>query len=119
MSAKIAIAESTITLPRGRVSDYFELTKPRVVLMVLVTTLAGFYLGGRAGFDLTLALNLLAGTALAAGGTLALNEYVERDTDAMMDRTRHRPLPDMRMRPAEALMFGVVATAGEIGRAHV
>ena len=110
MNAKVATAESAITLPRGRVSDYFELTKPRVVLMVLVTTLAGFYLGGRSGFDVTLALNLLAGTALAAGGTLALNEYVERDTDAMMDRTRHRPLPDMRMRPPEALAFGVIAT---------
>src|SRR5271167_2195822 len=112
MSAKAAIAESLLTLPHGSLSDYFELTKPRIVLMVLVTTLAGFYLGGRTGFDVTLALNLLAGTALAAGGTLALNQYVERDTDAMMDRTRHRPLPDMRMRPAEALMFGVVATAG-------
>jgi protoheme IX farnesyltransferase len=110
VSVKVATAESALTLPRGRVSDYFELTKPRVVLMVLVTTLAGFYLGGRSGFDVTLALNLLAGTALAAGGTLALNQYVERDTDAMMDRTRNRPLPDMRMRPAEALVFGVVAT---------
>ncbi len=111
MSAKVATAESALALPRGRVSDYFELTKPRVVLMVLVTTLAGFYLGGHAGFDVALALNLLAGTALAAGGTLALNEYVERDTDAMMARTRHRPLPDMRMRPAEALVFGAGATA--------
>ena len=111
MSAKVAIAESAITLPRGRVSDYFELTKPRVVLMVLVTTLAGLYLGGRASFDVTLALNLLAGTALAAGGTLALNQYVERDTDAMMNRTRHRPLPSMRMRPIEALLFGATATA--------
>ena len=112
MSAKVAMAESALTLPRGRVSDYFELTKPRVVLMVLVTTLAGFYLGGRTGFDLTLALNLLAGTALAAGGTLALNQYVERDIDAIMERTRRRPLPDLRMRPAEALTFGVIATAG-------
>jgi heme o synthase len=111
MSAKVATAESSLTLPRGRVGDYVELTKPRVVLMVLVTTLAGFYLGGRDGFDFTLALNLLAGTALAAGGTLALNQYVERDTDAMMDRTRHRPLPEMRMRPGEALAFGVGATA--------
>src|ERR1700722_406480 len=110
VNAKVAIAESAITLPRGRVSDYFELTKPRVVLMGLGTTLAGFYLGGRPGFDIPLALNLLAGTALAAGGTLALNEYVERDTDAMMDRTRNRPLPDLRMRPAEALTFGVIAT---------
>jgi heme o synthase len=111
VNVKVATAESALSLPRGRVSDYFELTKPRVVLMVLVTTLAGFYLGGRSGFDVTLAMNLLAGTALAAGGTLALNQYVERDTDAMMNRTRHRPLPDMRMRPAEALTFGVVATA--------
>ena len=111
MNVKVAAAEPALTLPRGSVSDYFELTKPRVVLMVLVTTLAGFYLGGRAGFEVSLALNLLAGTALAAGGTLALNQYVERDTDAMMDRTRHRPLPDMRMRPAEALVFGVSATA--------
>jgi len=111
VNVKVATAESVFTLPHGRVSDYFELTKPRVVLMVLVTTLAGFYLGGRAGFDVTLALNLLAGTALAAGGTLALNQYVERDTDARMERTRHRPLPDLRMRPAEALLFGVGATA--------
>ncbi len=111
MSVKAATAESALALPHGSVSTYFELTKPRIVLMVLVTTLAGFYLGGRAGFDLTLALNLLAGTALAAGGTLALNQYVERDTDAMMDRTRHRPLPSLRMRPAEALLFGVSATA--------
>jgi protoheme IX farnesyltransferase len=112
VNAKVAGAESAISLSRGRVTDYFELTKPRVVLMVLVTTLAGFYLGGLASFDVTLALNLLAGTALAAGGTLALNQYVERDTDAMMDRTRNRPLPSMRMRPAEALAFGTIATAG-------
>ena len=116
MSAKIAIAESALTLPRGRVSDYFELTKPRVVLMVLVTTLAGFYLGGRAGFDVTLALNLLAGTALAAGGTLALNQYVERDTDAMMDRTRNRPLPDMRMRAPASICFPTTMRAAEMLR---
>ena len=112
MNVKVAAAESAISLSRGRVSDYFELTKPRVVLMVLVTTLAGFYLGGVASFDVALALNLLAGTALAAGGTLALNQYVERDTDAMMDRTRNRPLPSMRMRLAEALSFGAIATSG-------
>jgi protoheme IX farnesyltransferase len=110
VNIKAATAESALTIPRGRVSDYVELTKPRIVLMILVTTLAGFYLGGRAGFDLTLALNLMVGIALAAGGTLALNQYVERDTDAMMKRTQHRPLPDMRMRPAEALAFGAAAT---------
>ena len=110
MTVKVATADSSLTVPHGRVADYFELTKPRVVLMVLVTTLAGFYLGGRAGFDLTLAMNLILGTALAAGGTLALNQYVERDTDALMRRTQHRPLPAMRMRPQEALVFGAAAT---------
>jgi protoheme IX farnesyltransferase len=78
--------------------------------MVLVTTLAGFYLASPGGLDLLVAINLLIGTALAAAGTLALNQYVERDTDAMMLRTRHRPLPDGRLRPSEALVFGLVAT---------
>ena len=115
MNVKVAVAQPALALPHGRVSDYLELTKPRVVSMVLVTTLAGFYLGGRAGFDLMLALNLMIGTALAAGGTLALNQYVERGTDAMMERTRRRPLPDARMRPVEALTFGALsATAGFI-----
>ncbi len=110
MNSRAASVAAELALPRGGVSEYIELTKARIVLMVLVTTLAGFYLGGHSGFDLVLALNLMIGTALAAGGTLALNQYVERDTDAMMDRTRHRPLPDGRMRPSEALAFGGLAT---------
>ncbi len=83
--------------------------------MVLVTTLAGFYLAAPGGLDLALAINLLAGTALAAAGTLALNQYMERDTDALMLRTRHRPLPDGRLRPLEALIFGLAATAAGLG----
>ncbi|HEY6419748.1 MAG TPA: heme o synthase [Candidatus Binataceae bacterium] len=98
---------------RGHFADYVALTKPRVVAMVLVTTLAGFYLGSRGGFDFAAALSLVVGTALAAAGTLALNQYIERELDARMDRTRKRPLPDGRMRPAEALVFGVaITTAG-------
>jgi protoheme IX farnesyltransferase len=54
---------------------------------------------------------MLLGTALSAGGTLALNEYFERDFDARMDRTRNRPLPSGRLRPAEALFFGVVTAS--------
>jgi len=78
--------------------------------MVLLTTLVGFYLGSAERFDLWLALNTLAGTALAAGGTLALNQYFERGIDALMLRTQHRPLPEGRLNPPEALVFGVVAT---------
>jgi heme o synthase len=99
---------------RGGITEFYELTKPRIVLMVLVTTLAGFYLGTQGSFDLALAINLMIGTALAAGGTLALNQYIERDTDAMMQRTRHRPLPSGRMRPPEALAFGSITTAAGI-----
>ncbi|HVA76665.1 MAG TPA: heme o synthase [Candidatus Binataceae bacterium] len=111
MNAKAATIEAEAGAARARVGAYLELTKPRVVAMVLVTTLAGFYLGGRGGFDFALAFNLICGTALAAGGTLALNQYMERETDALMRRTQHRPLPDGRLRPAEALVFGCAASA--------
>ena len=111
MTARVATAGHATVASRGRFSAYLELTKPRVVAMVLVTTLAGFYLASPGGLDLPVAINLLIGTALAAAGTLALNQYMERDTDAMMLRTQHRPLPDHRLRPAEALVFGGVATA--------
>lgn len=93
-----------------RLAAYFELTKPRVVAMVLLTTLVGFYLGSAGRFDLWLALSTLGGTALAAGGTLALNQYFERYIDALMERTQHRPLPEGRLSPGEALVFGAAAT---------
>jgi protoheme IX farnesyltransferase len=111
VNAKAATMEAEAGAIRARLSAFIELTKPRVVAMVLVTTLAGFYLGGTSGFDFFLAFNLIVGTALAAGGTLALNQYMERETDALMHRTQHRPLPDGRLRPIEALVFGCAASA--------
>lgn len=99
---------SHIHLPHLDVfSDYVALTRPRVVLMVLVTTLVGFYLGSSGVLDWGCLLQTLIGTALAAGGTLALNQYLERDVDARMERTRFRPLPEGRLQPVEALIFGV------------
>jgi protoheme IX farnesyltransferase len=103
-AAVVVIEPATL---RGRVAAYFELTKPRVVTMILITALAGFYMGSGAEFNFVLALKLLCGTAVAAGGTLALNQYLERDFDAMMYRTRARPLPSGRLQPREALVFGV------------
>jgi protoheme IX farnesyltransferase len=81
-----------------------------VLAMVLLTTLVGFYLGSAEQFEFWKALNTLAGTALAAGGTLALNQYFERGIDALMIRTQRRPLPEGRLNPPEALVFGVLAT---------
>ena len=95
---------------RQVVSDLVALTKPRVVLMVLVTTLVGYDAGLTGSPDYVRMLHLLIGTLLAAGGTLALNQYWERGVDARMDRTRARPLPDGRLQPLEALLFGAALT---------
>lgn len=93
-----------------RVLAFLELGKPRVVLMVLITTFVGFYLGSQGMPDYLRLLPTLIGTALAATGTLALNQYMERDVDAKMQRTRLRPLPDGRLQPPDALAFGAITT---------
>ncbi len=81
--------------------------------MVLITAFVGFYLGSAEVPNYLRLLQMLFGTALTAGGTLALNQYLERDTDALMERTRRRPLPDGRVQPREALWFGIaLALAG-------
>ncbi len=95
-----------------RVADFVTLTKPRVVLMVVVTTFVGYYLGSAGAQDYLRLVHTLLGTALAAAGTLALNQFLERDVDARMERTRGRPLPDGRLQPGEALRFGALTTAG-------
>ncbi len=98
---------------RRRAGDFLEMSKPRVVLMVLTSILVGFYLGARGVVDYWVLLQTLAATTLTTGGTLALNQYLEREVDAQMERTRLRPLPDGRLKPAEALGFGVIlVTAG-------
>lgn len=86
--------------------DYLQLSKSRIVMMVLLTTAAGYFFGAQR-VDWMLLLNTILGTALVAAGTNALNQYVERDYDAKMNRTRLRPLPDGRMSPRAALLFSV------------
>jgi protoheme IX farnesyltransferase len=112
----ISRVETGVLIAEGRrAADFVALTKPRVVLMVLVTTMVGFYLGSTGGLDWARLLNTLGGTALAAGGTLALNQFLERDVDARMRRTRGRPLPDGRLGAGEALVFGSLVTAAGLG----
>ncbi len=94
----------------GVLAACWELSKPRMVLMILVTTVAGFHLGSPPAMDFTILGHLAAGTALAAAGALALNQLLERDTDAMMERTRTRPLPGGKLLPIEALGFGAATT---------
>jgi heme o synthase len=102
---------------RQLAADFVALTKPRVVLMVLVTTLMGYDVALTGPADYLRMIHLLIGSLLAAGGTLALNQYGERDLDARMDRTRARPLPAGRLQPLEAWLFGVALTL--VGTAYL
>lgn len=98
------------TRTRKAWSDYLELTKPRLNLLVVITTWAGYYLGMRDDAPLALMLHTVVGTTLVAGGASVLNQVWEKDTDRLMRRTRRRPLPDARLQPGPALWFGVVLT---------
>lgn len=92
-----------------RVADVIELIKPRLVVMILITTAAGFYLGAQT-MNWLLCLHTLIGAGLTAAGVLGLNQYLERDADALMERTQGRPLPDGRMSPLMALLVGAALT---------
>ena len=96
-----------------RMLDFVALTKPRLNLLVLVTTLAAVYLAAPDGLPLALVAHTLLGTALVAGGAAALNQVWEHRTDLLMRRTANRPIPSGRLRASESAWFGgVLATAG-------
>jgi protoheme IX farnesyltransferase len=91
----------------NRIRLYLELTKPRILVMVLVTTTLGFLLGGTSRDSVALLFFPLLGVGSATGGAAVLNNYLERDFDAKMVRTRGRALPAGLIEPFRALMFGV------------
>ena len=91
---------------RGWAAIYADLFKARLTLLVLLTTLVGFYLGFRGPVDYLLMLHTLLGTALVASGAAALNQLLEREYDAKMRRTQDRPLPSGRLQPQTVLMVG-------------
>jgi len=96
------------TRGHSRTADLVALTKPRLNVLVVLTTIAAYYLGAESDFGLLSLIHTIVGTALVAGGASALNQVWERNTDKLMRRTRLRPLPDLRLQPAEATWFGVV-----------
>jgi len=96
---------------------YWDLTKPGITRLVLVTTAVGFYLGAPGRLDIVLLVNVLFGAALAASGANALNQYVERNADALMRRTVTRPLPAGRIGAVEALVFAIAVSF--IGLVHL
>ena len=83
------------------------MTKPGIMIMVLVTTAVGFYFADHGIKDPVLLLWTLLGSALTCGGASVLNQYLERDVDALMHRTQHRPIPSGIIQPEEAMGFGI------------
>jgi len=95
-------------------SDFAELIKARLTLLVLLTTAVGFYLGAKGPIKFITLFHAFFGTALAASGAAALNQWWERRLDALMHRTRTRPIPAGRMLPRDALILGSVLALGGV-----
>ena len=103
-----AIGNPTLAASRHRVvGDLAELVKARLTLLVLLTTAVGFYLGSEPPINYIELLHVVFGTAAAAAGAAALNQWWERRADALMRRTKMRPIPAGRMPPLQALALGV------------
>jgi len=102
---------------KARAAAFFELTKPGITRMVVLTAAAGFYLGSQGRFEVVRFIQTLVGTALVAAGSSALNQLRERDVDARMNRTKGRPLPSGRVSPTAAAIFSW--TAAILGVAYL
>jgi protoheme IX farnesyltransferase len=111
-------AATTVPPRQSFARDLVALTKPRIISLLLVTTIAPMFVAGRPGWGLTLAV--FVGGYLMAGGANAVNMYIDRDIDDRMTRTRLRPIPSGRMRAEAVLAFGILcATTATFLLAHV
>src|SRR5258706_9727343 len=99
---------------REKLSAYLELTKPRITFLIVLTSAAGFCLGSRGAVDYMLFTHAMIGIALLSSGLATVNQFMERDLDAVMRRTAKRPLPTGRVLPFYALWVCVplIVTAG-------
>jgi protoheme IX farnesyltransferase len=100
------IPAAVSVIEKSRFTVFCELVKARLTLLVLITTLVGFYVGARGTLDWWLMTHALLATALLACGAAALNQLIEREHDAKMRRTEGRPLPSGRLQPDTVLLFG-------------
>ena len=113
-AANATTVPATKAVSERRALDFLTLTKPRLNMLVLITTLGGLYLASPSGVPLLLVAHTLIGTALVAGGAAALNQVWERETDARMRRTSDRPLPSGRLSVGESTWFGIALSAAGV-----
>src|ERR1700730_8854107 len=99
---------------RSFMADFAELVKARLTLLVLLTTAVGYYLGATGPINPLGLFHAVFGTALAAAGAAALNQWWERRLDALMHRPRSRPIPAGRMLPRDALILGFLLSIGGV-----
>ena len=115
MSAGVTVLAKPESALRVRLADYLALTKPRMGVMILFTVAAGAWLAGRVGPNAAVMFHTLLGTALVVAGASALNQVLERSSDALMARTENRPLPSGRLAPAEGWVFGLILAIVGLG----
>jgi protoheme IX farnesyltransferase len=108
-------APRTLLERTSRLAVFYELTKPGIAGYVMVTAGVGYLVAAEGRADFLPVIWTLLGTVLATGGALALNQFVEWELDALMERTRSRPIPSGRLGPKEAFLFGNLLTLGGIG----
>ncbi len=105
--------EAITTIPRHNqsilqvIQSYYQLTKPRIILLLLITTAGGMWVAGNGEVDPILMLATITGGALAAGAANAVNCLYDRDIDYIMERTRHRPIPSGRVSVRDGLIFAI------------
>ena len=102
------MAKTAVPSEPGRAGDYVTLAKPRLNMLVVATTLAGYYMAAPAGRGWLLLVHTLVGTALVASGASVFNQLMEIESDGKMRRTRARPLPSGRVQPRHARLFGLI-----------
>jgi protoheme IX farnesyltransferase len=111
LSLPCSVVSPSIAAPEQQLKDvvvaYLNLTKPRIIVLLLITTLAGMFIAARSVPSFDLILWTMLGGAFAAGGANAINCYIDRDIDRLMHRTRHRSLPAGRVAPRNALIYGI------------
>jgi protoheme IX farnesyltransferase len=118
MRSQIQVQES-FAAAQTHVMDYVMLAKPELTLLSVLTAVGGAYLASGYAVRLASLLHVFLGTLLVGGGAGALNQFIERRYDALMRRTEHRPMPAGRVRPGQAMLFGIlIALTGVIDLAH-
>lgn len=108
MKPRVEAGTADVALSWARLMDYVALTKPKITVFVVLSTTVGFVLGAAGVIEFTRLLHTLLATVLVASGSAVLNQFLERKTDARMERTANRPLPAGRLYTEEAYLFGLL-----------